>query len=124
MNRRRERRRASDIAQVNPRRGLSSLILFGIALAVILVYQFSVSEDAADIIGDIVGDPEMTIPTTVLDQVQSVQGGVAAPKDPTPGVVEHPRDPRPVGGEDETTPAATAPSAPAVPATPVPGAAP
>ena len=68
MSRRRERRRASDIARVNPQRGLTSFILFAIALALILIYQFSVSEDAADLIGDIVGDPEMSMPPTVLDR--------------------------------------------------------
>ena len=82
MSRRRERRRASDIARVNPQRGLTSFILFAIALALILIYQFSVSEDAADIIGDIVGDPEMSMPPTVLDREMpalNAVGGQAAP---------------------------------------------
>jgi len=98
MNRRRIRRRASDIARVNPKRGLTSFILFAIALAIILIYQFSVSEDAAGIFGDVVGDPEMTMPATVLDQEQPILvpdgstgdsplGGTgeaqAAPKGPT-----------------------------------------
>ncbi len=114
MSRRRVRRRASDIAQVNPRRGLTSVILFGIALAIILIYQFSVSEDAADVFGDIVGDPEMTMPATVLDQ----QGGQPSPE-PTasPESKATPSGEQAAGG---TVSAPTATPAPKVGPTPPP----
>jgi hypothetical protein len=77
-----------------------SLLAFGIALALIVLYQLSLSDDAADAFRAVVGDPELVIPTTVLDleategaggAARAVGGGsssATAPRAPTAG----PRD--------------------------------
>ncbi|MCB9528535.1 MAG: hypothetical protein R3F65_25365 [bacterium] len=74
---RRHRRRASDIASVRPRRGLGSLVLLAVALALVILYKVSVSEETAGLFTQIAGEPELQLPPSVLDQPDTAPADAA-----------------------------------------------
>ena len=68
---RRRRRRASDIAEIKPRRGLGAAALLAIGLALVIVYKVAVGEDTADFITQVTGDPALQLPPSVLDRLEA-----------------------------------------------------
>ncbi len=67
MSRRRQRRRASDIADVRPKRGLGAAFVLAIGLGLVILYKVGVGEETAGFIAQVTGDPELELPPSVLD---------------------------------------------------------
>lgn len=63
----RRRRRASDIADVRPRRGLGAAFLLAIGLALVLLSKAGVGEGTADFLAEVTGDPALEMPPSVTD---------------------------------------------------------
>lgn len=74
---RRRRRRASDIADVRPRRGLGAAFVLAIGLGLVVLYKAGVGEETAGFITQVAGDPELELPPSVLDRMDfgPVDGG-------------------------------------------------
>lgn len=85
---RRRRRRASDIADIKPRRGLGGVFLLAIGLALVILYKAGVGEETAGFIAQVTGDPALELPPSVLDRLElGVDAGPpadAAPPDARP----------------------------------------
>jgi len=67
----RRRRRASDIADVRPRRGLGAAFVLAIGLGLVVLYKVGVGEETAGFIAQVAGDPELELPPSVLDRLDS-----------------------------------------------------
>lgn len=112
MSRRRQRRRASDIADVRPKRGLGAAFLLCIGLALVVLYKAGVGEETAGFIAQVTGDPALELPESVLDRMDTA--APAPPFDAGPG--RTPPDtaiaaPAADGGPDADAAARTAPDA-------------
>ncbi len=90
MTRRRRRRRASDIADIRPKKGLGAAFLLAIGLGLVILYKAGVGEEAAGFIAEVTGDPALELPPSVLDRMEvGPDPGPppdAGPPDITPGV--------------------------------------
>lgn len=86
MNRRRRRRRASDIADVRPRRGLGAAAVLAIGLGLVILYKVGVGEETAGFIAQVTGDPALELPPSVLDRLDLGAEPPALPADAAPPV--------------------------------------
>ncbi len=68
MTRKRKRRRASEIANIQPRTGLTKVLLIGVGLAVIIIFKVVMSDDTAEVFKAVTGDPELELPQSTLDR--------------------------------------------------------
>ena len=68
MARKRKRRRASEIANIQPRTGLTKVLLIGIGLAVIIIFKVVMSDDTAEVFKAVTGDPELVLPESILER--------------------------------------------------------
>ena len=69
MSRKRQRRRASEIANIQPKTGFTRLLLIGVGLAVIIIFKLVMSDETAEVFQAVSGDPELVLPQSALDHI-------------------------------------------------------
>lgn len=84
MTRRRQRRRASDIADIRPKKGLGAAFLLAVGLGLVIAYKVGVGEETAGFIAQVTGDPGMKLPPSVLDRLDLGPAPPDAAPEPAP----------------------------------------
>ena len=84
MSRKRQRRRASDIANIQPKSGFTRLLLIGVGRAVIIIFKLVMSDETAEVFKSVVGDPELVLPQSALERNGEVPIVPAGDAGPTP----------------------------------------
>ena len=74
MTRRRRRVRASEVAP-RSRAGLINLIVVLVALAVVLVFKFVVTDKTSKVVEVLTGDPDLVLPPTALERASRPDAG-------------------------------------------------
>ena len=68
MSRKRQRRRASEIAAIQPKTGLTTLLMIAVGLAVIIIFKVVMSDETAEVFQTVVGDPALELPASASEK--------------------------------------------------------